>query len=449
MNTRPSLQNRLLVLTLTAVASIWLLATAMTWFDARHELDEVLDGHLAQAASLLTTHQVHEIIEKGESREPRTLHKYAPKVMYQVFHGGRLGLRSANAPETPILDEGKELKAGFTSIQIKNREWRVFSTIGVEADVQVYVAEEVQARTAILYAVLRSMILPFIIALPILGLALWFAVRQGMSSITRLGRVLEQRQPAAVNPIEMDGTSKETQTVIQALNGLLERIAGLMESERRFTADAAHELRTPLAALRTQAQVAMAEHDEIKRQRALKNTLEACDRTSRLIEQLLTLSRLENNAEAEFLLFDMSATIRKQLANIAPKAISRNQKMELDMDCHCFINGNEILMSVLIRNLIDNAVRYSPEAAQILIHLSYINSLYILTIEDSGNGLSDQDIARLGERFFRIQSNAESGSGLGWSIAKRIAKAHHMDLQAERSEKLGGLKVTLSIPAPN
>lgn len=123
--------------------------------------------------------------------------------------------------------------------------------------------------------------------------------------------------------------------------------------------------------------------------------------------------------------------------------------MELDMDCHCSINGNEILMSVLIRNLIDNAVRYSPDAAQILIHLSYINSLYILTIEDSGNGLSDQDIARLGERFFRIQSNAESGSGLGWSIAKRIAKAHHMDLQAERSEKLGGLKVTLSIPAPN
>ncbi len=446
MTARPSLKNRLLILTLTAVASIWLLATAITWFDAKHELDEVLDGHLAQAASLLATHQIHEIVENGESQDTHSLHKYAPKVMYQVFHSGQLGLRSANAPETPILDVSKELKEGFTSIQIGSQQWRVFYTIGADADVQVYVAEEVQARTAILYAVLRSLVLPFIIALPLLAIALWLAVRQGMSPIVKLGQVLEQRQPSAVSPIEMNGTSKETQPVIQALNGLLERIAGLMESERRFTADAAHELRTPLAALRTQAQVAMVEHDETKRQHALKGTLEACDRTSRLIEQLLTLSRLESNAEAEFVKFDIAVMIRSQIADIAHKAISKHQSLELDADCSCVINGNEVLLGVLVRNLIDNAIRYCPEAARILIQLSCINSQYILTIEDSGNGLSDQDISRLGERFFRIQSNVESGSGLGWSIAKRIAAVHNMDLQAGRSEKLEGLKVTLTMP---
>ncbi|BBB64479.1 two-component sensor histidine kinase [Undibacterium sp. YM2] len=446
MTARPSLKNRLLILTLTAVASIWLLATAITWFDAKHELDEVLDGHLAQAASLLATHQIHEIVENGESQDTHSLHKYAPKVMYQVFHSGQLGLRSANAPETPILDVSKELKEGFTSIQIGSQQWRVFYTIGADADVQVYVAEEVQARTAILYAVLRSLVLPFIIALPLLAIALWLAVRQGMSPIVKLGQVLEQRQPSAVNPIEMNGTSKETQPVIQALNGLLERIAGLMESERRFTADAAHELRTPLAALRTQAQVAMVEHDETKRQHALKGTLEACDRTSRLIEQLLTLSRLESNAEAEFVKFDIAVMIRSQIADIAHKAISKHQSLELDADCSCVIDGNEVLLGVLVRNLLDNAIRYCPEAARILIQLSCINSQYILTIEDSGNGLSDQDISRLGERFFRIQSNVESGSGLGWSIAKRIAAVHNMDLQAGRSEKLEGLKVTLTIP---
>lgn len=172
MTARPSLKNRLLILTLTAVASVWLLATAITWFDAKHELDEVLDGHLAQAASLLATHQIHEIVENGESQDTHNLHKYAPKVMYQVFHAGQLGLRSANAPATPILDITKELKGGFTTIQIGSQQWRVFYTIGADADVQVYVAEEVQARTAILYAVLRSMVLPFIIALPLLAVAL-------------------------------------------------------------------------------------------------------------------------------------------------------------------------------------------------------------------------------------------------------------------------------------
>ena len=436
-----SLQGRLLVMVLSMVVAVWLAAAVLTWFDVRHELDELLDGHLAQAAALLVVQQAHALEEDGQGIDAPTLHRYAPKVAFQVFHEDRLALRSANAPVTPMVDAGKHFKSGFKTVQINGMTWRVFAAYGAERDVQVYVGEQMGSRNSILWAVLRSTLWPMLVALPLLGLAVWWAVYRGVQPIRRLGRVLAEREPQALDPVNLRHAPAEMEPMIAALNSLFERIGHLLESERRFTADAAHELRTPIAAIRMQAQVAMGEADAALRQHALQGTLEGCDRATRLVEQLLSLSRLEALEAPVMAAVDLRAVAQRVVAELAPKAIGKHQTLEFEGDASCPIPGNATLLAVLVRNLVDNAVRYSPPSARIKVAVQLQDGQVALRVEDSGPGLDEADSMRLGERFFRVTGSLESGSGLGWSIVRRIAAVHRLEIDVGRSSELGGLAV--------
>lgn len=435
-----SLQGQLLALVLAVVVSVWLATALATWLDARHELDELLDGHLAQAAALLVV-QAQDMDDDDRRIEAPTLHRYAPKVAFQVFHQNRLVLRSANAPADAMTAPGKPFEAGLQTVEIGGEAWRIFSAQGTERDVQVYVGEEMRSRASILWAVLRSMLWPMALALPLLGLAVWWAVSLGVGPLRRLGHTLAERQPQSLAPLTLDGAPLEMAPVVDALNGLFERIGLLLESERRFTADAAHELRTPIAAIRTQAQVAMGEPDAALRRHALQGTLEGCDRAIRLVEQLLTLARLEGVAAPDMAAVDLRALGQRAVAEVASKAIAKQQILEFDADAPCSVPGNETLLAVLVRNLVDNAVRYSPPGARVKVALRQQTGQVVLSVEDSGPGLDAADLTRLGERFFRVPGSAESGSGLGWSIVQRIAAVHALTLQAAPSAELGGLAV--------
>ena len=444
MTIRPprSLQGRLLLLVLSGVALVWLVTSVLTWIDVRHELDELLDGHLAQAAALLVVQQAQEI-EPDDDREldAPTLHRYAPKVAFQVFHEGRLALRSANAPVAPMVEANLDFMSGLKTVQIQGQAWRVFAAHGAERDVQVYVGEQMGLRNDILWAVLRSTLWPMLIALPLLVGAVWWAVRLGVQPIRRLGRVLAERQPQALSPVTLTKAPSEMTPMIAALNGLFERIGQLLESERRFTADAAHELRTPIAAIRMQAQVAMGEADDALRQHALQGTLEGCDRATRLVGQLLSLSRLEAVESPAMADVDLRALAQRVVAELAPKAIGKQQSLEFEGSEPCVVPGNETLLAVLVRNLVDNAVRYSPPAARIQVSVRRQGAQVVLGVEDSGPGLDAADRQRLGERFFRVTGSLESGSGLGWSIVRRIAAVHRLKIDVGDSTALEGLAV--------
>lgn len=442
-----SLQSRILALIISLVVCVWLVTAALTWSDARHELDELLDSHLAQAAALLVVQQAHELDEDKHGVDAPILHRYAPKVAFQVFHDGRLTLRSANAPASPMVPAARQFTSGFETVQIDGTAWRVFAAYGAERDVQVYVGEQASSRAAILWAVLRSTLWPMAVALPLLALAAWWAVYSGMAPLRRLGHTLAQRQPQSLQPVAFDGITSEMVPMVHALNDLFTRIGALLESERRFTADAAHELRTPIAAIRMQAQVAMGETNDALRMHALQGTLDGCDRATRLVEQLLTLSRLEANETPVMTTVDLGALTRRVAADLAPKAIGKNQSITFDADDNCNIAGNEILLTILIRNLIDNAMRYSPASACVKVNVQRQADKVVLSVEDSGPGLAETDLHKLGERFFRVPGTTESGSGLGWSIVKRVAAAHGMKLRTERSAQLGGLAVHVAASA--
>ncbi|MBK6851002.1 MAG: two-component sensor histidine kinase [Burkholderiales bacterium] len=483
-----SLQGRLLVLVLGLVVTVWLVTAARTWVDVRHELDELLDGHLAQAAALLVVQQMHEIEgredhgldeldsaddDAHESLDAPMLHRYAPAAAFQVFHEGRLVLRSANAPITPMMtaeqraDSGaaagtdvypdkphqrpstvKASAGGFATTRLDGVDWRVYTALGAERDVRVYVGERLESRQSILWAVLRNTLAPMALALPLLALAAWWAVYSGVAPLRRLGEKLAQRQPQSLHPVVLDGAPSEMTPMLDELNGLFARIAELMESERRFTADAAHELRTPIAAIRTQAQVALGEADFGLRRHALQATLEGCDRATRLVEQLLTLSRLEAGTTPKLGPIDLPALVRSVLSEQAIHALHKQQTLEFDAPTgDCLVNGDATLLSVLARNLIDNAVRYSPPGATIDVAITRGGSAVQLSVQDSGPGITDTDRARVGERFFRVLGSGQGGSGLGWSIVKRIAAVHGAEVRLGKSATLGGLNATVSWPA--
>ena len=442
-----SLQNRLLVTLLSVVAVIWLGAAVWVWRDASHELDELLDGHLAQAAALLVAQQTHiDNDDDDDVLDVTSMHKYAPAVAFQVFHLNLLVMGSPNVGAVPMATTPR----GFSTVTLADGEaWRVFAARGDHSDVQVFVGERIHTRQEIVLTVLRGMLLPMLVALPLLALLLWSAVRLALAPLRKLSDQVSLREPHTLSPLPSEGLPAEMQPLMAELNALLARIALMVESERRFTADAAHELRTPIAAIRAQVQVAMgAGTNSDQRGLALQTTLAGCDRAARLVDQLLTLARLEVEGGGQQMAshVDLAAVAQGVAADLAPLALARGQELELEADAACLVHVHEGLLSILLRNLLDNALRYAPDGARIQVKVQRVAGHVHLVVQDSGNGMSQADMDRLGERFFRVLGHLQPGSGLGWSIVRRIAAVTGARLTVRRSDTLGGLQVGVAWP---
>ncbi len=433
-----SLQARLRLMVLGLATIIWIFIATLVWFDAQHEMGELLDGHLAQAAALLS---VQADGDDDDGGDPPLVHRYAPQVAFQVFFNGQLATRSVNMGSKPM----STVKEGFSTVrQDDGSTWRVFGVVVPTRDVWVFVGENMESRDAILWAILRSVLWPLALALPLLAVALWWSVRNGLAPLRALRNELAGRTPQALEPVVLDDCPEEMRPLVGALNELLTRISTMVESERRFTADAAHELRTPIAAIRAQAQVAMGAGDDAEQRiHALQSTLAGCDRATRLVEQLLMLARLEEQVAKSAMPVNLTSVVRRVAADIAPIALQRGQTLELEADEPYAVVADEALLGVLVRNVVDNALRYSPSGARVLVTVRKSDMGCTLCVQDSGPGMEPAAIQRLGERFFRVLGSDQPGSGLGWSIVKRLADVFGATVQIDRSQTLGGLSVTV------
>jgi len=434
-----SLKQRLLILVLAAITLVWLGATAFTYRDAREEFDEVLDAHLAQAASLLVAQASHDLDELETEHTP-LLHKYARRVAFQVWEKGRLlRLRSANAPQQPLA--GAE--PGFSDVTIEGHRWRVFSTWDESGEYLIHVAERAEVRDKLARDIAGNLLWPLWFSLPLLALLLWVAVMRGLRPLDRLAREVEQRDPDNLAVLDAASAPREAVPLIGRLNRLFGRIEASLQKERRFTADAAHELRTPVAAIRAQAQVARAAVSEAERNRALDNAILGCDRAAHLIDQLLTLARVDTLDRGAAESCRLRSIAAEMLAELAPAALERNVRLELLPGEEAVVPGNPGLLRVMLRNLLDNAVRHTPQGTRVQVDVAREPEAVCIVVSDNGPGIPEQERDKVLERFYRPLGTEAGGSGLGLSIVQRVVEVHRAALQVTAADEGRGLKVTV------
>lgn len=434
-----SLKRRLLLALLGSITLVWLATAVFSYFDARHELDELLDAHLAQSVSLLLAQTGRESGEIDTEHMPQ-LHKRARSVAIQIWEKGRiLRLHSVSAPAERLSAKDE----GFSDTKVAGKRWRVFSAWDGEGDYLVQVGERYETRDEIAVSLAKNLLLPLLFALPLLGLLVWFNVALGLRPLAALGRQVAGRDPGNLGTLDAGVVPAEVLPLVENLNRLFARVARLIDNERRFTADASHELRTPLAALKTQAQVALAASSDAERSHALGNMIAGCDRAAHLVQQLLTLARLdpdEPGSKAETC--DLQALAGTAVAELAPFALSKKIEIDLAEGAAVETTGHAGLIAILLRNLIDNAIRYSPEGGSVQVRASRDGQAATLTVTDQGPGLPADERDKVGQRFYRVLGTEEYGSGLGLSIVKRIAELHGASLGLEDGPQGRGLSVT-------
>lgn len=437
-----SIKTQLLALVLGSVALVWLGTVVFTYFDARENLDELLDAHLAQAATLIVAQTAHEIEELEDARAP-TLHKYARRVVFQVWEEGRLRLHSANAPAQPLASDAP----GFSERNIEGYRWRVFTSRDATGKLVIHVGERAEQRAKLAREIALHLLEPLLYALPLLAVLSWLAVARGLRPLVALREQLTHRAPDNLAPLGAEEAPREIQPLVEQLNTLFRRIADSLENERRFTADAAHELRTPVAAIRAQAQVARATSDEVDRAHALDKVIAGCDRAAHLIEQLLTLARLDGPQQTPMQACPLRSLAADTLAELAPHAVAAGIQLELSEGEDVEISGTPALLHVLLRNLIDNAIRYSPTGTTVRVTVTRSGRSARLTVSDEGPGIPATELLKARERFYRVLGTGQDGSGLGLSIVQRIAEIHGTMLELTPGEGGKGLRasVTFSI----
>lgn len=439
---QPSLKRHILVLTLSAITLVWLAAAAFTYFDARRELNEMLDAHLAQASTLLVAQASHELEEIDTEHGP-LLHKYSLQVAFQIWQdGSELRLRSANAPAEPLTTQ----ESGFSDVAIEGQHWRVFSTWDNTHSMLIHVAEKAEVRDELARGIAANLLRPLWIALPLLGVLLWVAVGGGLRPLTRLTREVEQRAPDNLALLDATARPSEVTPLIERLNQLFTRIGSALENERRFTADAAHELRTPVAAIKAQAQVAQGATSDDERNHALAGAIAGCDRATHLIEQLLTLAHLENVAADALESCALRALTAGVIAEIAPAALDKGVHLELNDGEEVIVNGLPTLLTIMLRNLVNNAVRHTPTGTTVRVEVTNLQGRPCISVCDDGPGLPAEELEKISQRFYRPLGTTASGSGLGLSIVRRIAELHHAQLSFSCGETKSGLKVTIIFP---
>ena len=440
----PSLRRRLLVLLLGTVLAAWLATALFTYFDARHEIGEMLDAQLAQSAGLIAAQLEHEIEDDHDEAAPRQ-YKYARKIAFQVWdRKGRLVLRSAGAPETRLQSQSE----GYGDAMIGGKRWRVFSRWDEHRHYVVQVAERYEFRDGLAQSVASHLLHPLYFALPALALLVWLAVGAGLAPLAGVAREVARRDPDNLAPLDPGRSPREVLPLVAALNALFGRLKDSLEQERRFTADAAHELRTPLAAVKTQAQVALGATGEAERSRALANVVAGTDRASRLVEQLLVLARLDpQTALPTGQPVDLHELARQGVAELAPAAAAKGVEMGLAPGEATPVAGDAVLLAVLLRNLLDNAVRYTPSGGEVEVSVGRTSGGASLAVVDSGPGIPEAERGKVCERFHRLLGSGEDGSGLGLSIVRRIADLHRATVVLGEGPGGRGLRVEVTFPA--
>ncbi|MFZ2754401.1 MAG: ATP-binding protein [Lysobacteraceae bacterium] len=383
----------------------------------------------------------------GEALAMADGHAYETKLAFQVRDArGALLLRSDSGPGHALAP----LEPGFANLTIDGEHWRTFTLKSPSG--RWYQSGELSAiREEIAREIAFGTLMPLLAALPLLALCVWFAVGWACASLQRVSDAVELRAPNHLEAIELSRVPHEIQGIVKAVNGLLERLDSALSRERRFTADAAHELRTPIAALKVHAYNLRQSTTNGERGQSQQYLDAGIQRMERLVAQLLALSRIENGGGIPARRsIDLAATVQRHERDYAALGAADGKRILLTAE-PAMVLGDEPVIDALVRNLLDNAVRYAPPDGVVAVRVGHDSgrdgSRVILVVEDSGPGVPEEARQRVFGRFHRELGTGVEGSGLGLSIVAQALQLHGGEIALDTSPTLGGLRATVTLPA--
>ncbi|MES2142149.1 MAG: ATP-binding protein [Pseudomonadota bacterium] len=364
---------------------------------------------------------------------------------FQLWDGnGKLLLNSPKAPTIPLIG-----KPGLSDKTINGQKWRTFTIYDRQQGIILAIAEQYTSR----YTMIRHMLIDdtylTLLIYPLSGLFIWLIIGSGLKSIRFFAKEVAERAADHLDPVDLNEVPIEISPLVDELNKLFLRLQQAFEREQRFAADAAHELHTPLAALKTQAQLALKAIDPQECYLHLKQVISSVDRCTHVIQQLLTLCRLspETIMPEHFTHVNLARIAAEVIAQLAPQAVLKQIEIELiAKDTEYKLLGNSTGLHVLIRNLVDNAIRYTPREGIVKVIILNLPDAILLQVIDNGPGIPSKLRARVFERFFRVLGSNVQGSGLGLAIVEQITSLHHGSIHLDKPDEGTGLKVEIKFP---
>ena len=443
-----SLRGRLLWYLLAAITIAALAQASIAYRTSLHDADQIFDYHMQQMALSLRSstplsnseaqqrlQAKNEASPGGAGNDDMVVQMWSPDGV-QVFHS----VSRARLPQRAVL--------GFSNVKANGTVYRVFSIQSENQTVQV--AQDLAVRRNMAGNLALRTLGPIAVMMPILMLVVWWVVSGSLEPVARVRSQVASRQADDLSPVSDAGLPDEVQPLVQELNLLFGRVRTAFDAQQSFVADAAHELRTPLAALRLQAQSLDRADTPEARKLAVQRLTAGIDRATRLVEQLLVLARQEATAAAGTVArpVDLADLARRTVADLAGVAAAKGVDVGIHHADPATVEGQPDALHILLRNLVDNAIKYTPAGgtADISVRSDTAKDGCTVTVEDSGPGIPPEERERVFDRFYRVAGSEAAGSGLGLAIIKAIAERHGATLALGESERLGGLSATVCFP---
>jgi two-component system, OmpR family, sensor histidine kinase QseC len=440
----PSLRRRLVLAIVSASVALWLASLGIVTVIAWHETNDVFDDALEEAGYMIlsATTDWH---ARGLPARPPTREVRKVDMQYQIVQQGRVIQRTEGAPRQAFV-AGFDDDEGFADPKVDGRRWRVFVVRDEENRFEVQVGQRHDKRFDILEELAESLWLPVAGILLLLALVCWLLIGRVLKPLRRTANEIAAKSPSDLAQVALEGQPRELLPIVGALNGVLARLDAALQAERRFTADAAHELRTPLAGLHMHVQLLGRQHPEMAA--PFGKLRQDIARLTALVDSLLTLARLDPLAREQLLRQQvlLAPLLEGVLALHAPEAARRGITLALRCELET-VQADPRMLEIMLRNLVENALRYCPDGSRVEVSVIRHEGRERIAVRDNGPGVDDASRARLGERFFRVLGQGQGGSGLGLSIVRRIAELHGIALGFGVGLEGRGLGVTLDLPA--
>lgn len=445
-----SLRTRLFVLLISATVAVWSAAAVWTYFSTRADVQRVLDRRLVEAAGMVASlvQDSNGAISRPTPAEIGSSEQtagYARQLSCQIWTlDWRLVGRSASAPTAPLAAQGP----GFSERSIQGERWRVYTLIERTRGLRILVGDNLSVRRNLVSDVLAGLLLPALVGLIALGVLIWSAIGRALVPIHRVARELGARKAGETDPLGAAGADIELRPLVDAINELFARLEILRANERHFIASAAHELQTPLAGLKAHAQIALAATDAETREQSLRSIQASVDRTSRLVQQLLDLSREEAEARSSP---GQWAPIDRAMEAVADELAPLFRRKEIELRLDQSIEAAEVQIDeagliLCLRNLMGNAIEHAPVGSRIDVSIDDKGSCVDVVIADEGSGIPPTEIENIKQRFVRGSRAKGPGSGLGLSIVELVLERAGGELQLVNRAQ-SGLNAIMRFPA--